>query len=293
VVSAPVRIAVAQLRIDEGDLEGNAARCGTAVAEAAASGADLLVLPECALTGYRYDTREDAHEAAIALDDPRLLHLAESAATSGVTIVVGFLERNGAVLHNCAAVLGADGAVHHVRKTHLPVLGADRFVSAGHRLGPVVDTPFGRLGVAVCYDLRFPEVCRVLALGGADVIAVPVNWSTDVAVMAEHVVATRAVENRVYVAVADRTGVADGVEHLGASQVVGPDGTRLTAALDPARVVAVATVAVDLHAARTKATVFTPGAFEIDVFADRRPELYGSLSHPACHPTTEEQSDHA
>ena len=197
------------------------------------------------------------------------------------------------MLHNAAAVLGADGAVHHVRKTHLPVLGADRFVTAGHRLGPVVDTPFGRLGVAICYDFRFPEVCRTLALGGADVIAVPVNWSTDVAVMAEHVVATRAVENRVYVAVADRAGTAAGVEHLGASQVVDPSGTRLGAPLDAQLDVAVATVAVDLGAARAKATVFDPGAFEIDVFADRRPELYEALVHPPGHPTTEEHSDDA
>ncbi len=296
-VSTSVRIAVAQLRIDEGDIGRNAARCHAALVDAAAAGADLLVLPECALTGYRYESRHDAHASAIDRDDVHLAALAAAAVASEVTIVVGFLERRGDLLHNSAALLGGDGLVHHVRKTHLPLLGADRFVVPGDRIGPVVDTPFGRLGVAICYDLRFPEACRALALAGADVIAVPVNWATDVAVMAEHVAPTRAVENRVYLAVADRAGVAEGVErrveHLGASQVLGPDGTRLTAPLDPTDDVAVATVVVDLGAARTKTTVFAPGAFEIDVFADRRPELYGSLSHPACHPTTEEQSDDA
>jgi predicted amidohydrolase len=165
------------------------------------------------------------------------------------------------------------------------VLGADRFVVPGDRLGPIVGTRFGRIGVAICYDFRFPEVCRALALGGADVVAVPVNWSSDVAVMAEHVLPARAIENRVFVAVADRAGRADGVQHLGASQVVAPTGARLTAPLDPQREVAVATVAVDLAAARTKATVFEPDEFEIDGFRDRRPELYGAL--------TQEQSDDA
>lgn len=272
------RLAVAQLRIVEGDVEANVARCRAAIGTAAADVADLLVLPECALTGYRYATREDAWEAALTGDDPRLRDLAEVAVSHGTTVVVGFLERAGDALHNTAAVLGADGVVHHVRKTHLPVLGADRFVTPGDRLGSVVETRFGQLGVAICYDFRFPEVCRALALGGAEVVAVPVNWSTDVAVLAEHMAPSRAVENRIFVAVADRAGTVEGVEHLGASQVVDPMGDRLTVPLDSELDVAVATVDVDLADARRKETIFAPGEFEIDVFADRRPEIYGILT---------------
>lgn len=77
------------------------------------------------------------------------------------------------------------------------------------------------------------------------------------------------------------TRVAVGTAHLGASQVVDPAGARLTAPLDPIEHVAVACATVDLGVARAKATVFTPGAFEIDVFADRRPELYGALTQGA------------
>jgi predicted amidohydrolase len=278
VVSGSTRLAVAQLQIDEGAAEGNAARCHAALTAAADDGAELLVFPECALTGYRYATRDAAFAAAIHGDDARLDQLARAAVAHGITVVVGFLERAGDALHNSAAILGADGAVHHARKTHLPILGADRFVMSGDRLGAVIDLPFGRLGVAICYDFRFPEVCRALALGGADVIAVPVNWSTEVARFAEHVVPTRAIENRVFVAIADRAGVVDGVTHLAASRVVDPAGVRLTAPLDPALEIAVATVDVNVSDARAKSTVFTPGAFEIDVFADRRPDLYGALA---------------
>jgi predicted amidohydrolase len=279
-------VAVAQLRIEECATDANTERCHAALGAAVDAGADLLVLPECALTGYRYSTRDEAVGAALTIHDPRISRLAQEASAGGVTVVLGLLERAGDALHNTAALFHVDGRAHYTRKTHLPVLGADRFVLPGDRIGPVVETPSGRIGVAICYDFRFPEVCRSLSLRGADVVAVPVNWSSDVAVLAEHVVPTRAVENRVYVAVADRAGAVDGVEHLGASQIVDPTGTRLTDALDPSREVAIAVAAVDLAAARTKATVFEPGVFEIDVFAHRRPELYEVL-------TNEEKTDDA
>ena len=80
-----------------------------------------------------------------------------------------------------------------------------------------------------------------------------------------------------FVAVADRAGTTDTTSFLGASTVVGPDGTALTAPLDPCPEHTIAVTAVDLELARTKATMFEPGGFEIDVFAHRRPDLYGSF----------------
>ena len=274
-----VTIAVAQLRVHDGDLAVNANLCRRALEDAAAAGAELLVLPECALTGYLFADRAAAAAAAIDARDPELRKLHELATRAGTTVVVGFLERAGESLHNTAAVLGADGRMALTRKTHLPVLAADRFVTAGDRIGPVVDAPFGRVGVAICYDFRFPEVCRSLALAGAEVIAVPVNWSSAVPVLAEHFVPVRAVENRVFVAVADRVGSAGDTSFPGASRVVGPDGVVLTGPLSADREYAVATAPVDLAEARAKATVYEPGVFEIDVFAHRRPDLYGSF-HP-------------
>jgi 5-aminopentanamidase len=272
-----VIVAVGQLHVAEGGVDANARACRRALEDAAAADAELLVLPECALTGYLFRDRDAADVAAIGACDPRIRELGDLAVQAGMTVVVGFLERAGDTLNNSAAVLGSDGGVTLVRKTHLPVLGADRFVTAGDRIGPVIEMPFGKLGVAICYDFRFPEVCRSLALAGAEVIAVPVNWSSAVKVLAEHFVPVRAVENRVFVALADRAGYAvDGVSFLGASRVVDPDGKILTAPLDRDRGHVVATATIDLDRARTKVTVFEPGEFEIDVFAHRRPDLYRS-----------------
>jgi len=273
-----VIVAVGQLHVGEGDVDINARGCRRALEDAAVAGAELLVLPECALTGYLFADRDAAEVAAIRACDPRIRELGDLAVQAGMTVVVGFLERAGDTLANSAAVLGSDGGVTLVRKTHLPVLGADRFVTAGDRIGPVIEMPFGKLGVAICYDVRFPEVCRALALAGAEVIAVPVNWSSAVKVLAEHFVPVRAVENRVFVALADRAGSAADTTFLGASRVVAPDGTVLTPPLADNCGHEVATATIDLDRARTKVTVFEPGEFEIDVFAHRRPDLYGSLS---------------
>ena len=89
------------------------------------------MLPECALNGYLFADRAAAAAAAIDACDPELRKLHELATRAGTTIVVGFLERAGESLHNTAAVLGADGRMALTRKTHLPVLAADRFVTAG------------------------------------------------------------------------------------------------------------------------------------------------------------------
>jgi predicted amidohydrolase len=204
-----VIVAVGQLHVGEGDVDINARGCRRALEDAAVAGAELLVLPECALTGYLFADRDAAEVAAIRACDPRIRELGDLAVQAGMTVVVGFLERAGDTLANSAAVLGSDGGVTLVRKTHLPV---------------------------------------------------------------------RAVENRVFVALADRAGSAADTTFLGASRVVAPDGTVLTPPLDDNCGHEVATATIDLDRARTKVTVFEPGEFEIDVFAHRRPDLYGSLS---------------
>ena len=72
-------------------------------------------------------------------------------------------------------LVGPEGLVGSYRKSHLPFLGVDRFVAPGDEL-PVFDTPIGRIGLEICYDLRFPEVTPTLALAGAEIVCLPTNW---------------------------------------------------------------------------------------------------------------------
>ncbi|MFI5426742.1 carbon-nitrogen hydrolase family protein [Aeromicrobium sp. UC242_57] len=90
--------------------------------------------------------------------------------------MIGFLELDGDLLRNTAVLLGPGGVMATYRKTHLPHLGADRFVTPGDNEPVLVETPLGVVGLSICYDLRFPEWARCLALGGADIIANPTNW---------------------------------------------------------------------------------------------------------------------
>ena len=187
--------------------------------------------------------------------------------------VCGLLERAGDVLHNAAILVGPDGLIGSYRKTHLPFLGVDRFVVPGDELN-VYDTPLGRIGVEICYDLRFPEVTRTLALKGADFVAHPTNFPMAAKVQTEVITLARAAENRIFLLTANRVGKERTGEFCGWSQIVDPYGRRLAEADETEETLLVAEV--DLEKARDKDYV-VPGEYELYLFGHRRPELYGSL----------------
>jgi predicted amidohydrolase len=268
------KLAVAQVAVDRLDAAGNLARCVLAQEEAAAAGATLVVLPEAALTGYVFDDLPSANRAAVRADGRELAALSAAAAKVGVTTVVGFLEAHGSRVRNAAAVLTPDGGVAVYRKTHQLYLGADRFADAGDTIGPVVETPAGRVGVAICYDIRFPEMIRCLALAGADIVALPASFPTSARILAEQFPSVRAAENRVYLAVANRGDREGGIEFYGGSEIVAPSGDVLARCNRGDEPMELAIAEVDLDQARRKATVFAPGVYEIDILRDRRPELY-------------------
>ena len=93
----------------------------------------------------------------------------------GVHVVCGLLERDGDTLHNAAVLVGPDGLIGTYRKTHLPVPRRRPLRRRRATSCRVFDTPLGRIGLEICYDLRFPEVTRTLALAGADIVCAPTN----------------------------------------------------------------------------------------------------------------------
>ncbi|MGB3481773.1 MAG: carbon-nitrogen hydrolase family protein [Mycobacterium sp.] len=270
------RVAVAQIDARSHDLDYNAARVTATLRDARDAGIDLVVLPECALTGYLYDSLEETRANALSLTDERLEAIADLHRNTQLHSVIGFLERDGDVVYNTAALFSPEGLVGTYRKQHLPFLAADRFVTPGQReCTPVFSTAIGNVGIMICFDLRFPECARELALQGSDIIAMPTNWPVASAILADLVVRVRALENLVFLAVSDRNDEEAGVSFIGRSQIISPRGAVLVDARNESGLFS---TEVSLSDARVKDIIVEPGTFELPIFAGRRPELYVTIT---------------
>jgi len=281
----PTVIAVVQLAITVGEPDANRQAAAGAVAEAAAAGAGLVVLPELCDSGYVFDAAAPGGPAAEArglaapAGDSVTLRLWRSLAGQHRLVVVGGFCELGADgrLYNSAALVDPSGIRAVYRKAHL--WDKEKLVfTQGEAPPPIVDTEVGRVAMMICYDLEFPEWVRLAALDGADLIAAPVNWPAvswpagqlRAAERPAEVVKAQAAAatNGVFVAVADRCRTERGVPWISGSVIVGPDGYPLAGPVLADRA-AVLTAACDLPLARDKSL---PG--DNDLLADRRPELY-------------------
>ncbi len=271
-------VAVAQLAPVIGEPERNRQTVADAIGEAASAGAELIVLPELCDSGYVFADEQEARALATPADDsPTLRQWQELAAARQTVIVGGFCELAGdGRLFNSAALVDASGTRAVYRKTHL----WDReglIFTPGRAAPPVVSLPFGQVAVMICYDLEFPEWARLPALDGADLIAAPVNWPAAACPPGERpaeVVKAQADAsvNGVFVAVADRCGAERGVEWIGGSVIIGPDGYPLAGpALDGRPWILLA--GCDLSRARDKRL-----NDHNDLLTDRRPELYSPVT---------------
>jgi predicted amidohydrolase len=268
-----VVVACCQIAPTVGDLDGNRRLTREAVAEAVAAGARLVVLPELATSGYVFESPEEARACAEPPDGPALRGWAEAAARGDAVVVGGFCERGeDGLLYNSAAVVDATGVVGVYRKIHL--WDSERlFFEPGGECAPVVETRAGRIGVATCYDINFPEVARSLALAGADLITLPANIPRFPRPEGERpieIVLAMATAhlNHVFFAMCDRCGPERGVEWVGGSVICDEWGWILAGPpheFGPGLVIA----ECDLMRARDKAW-----NERNDVFGDRRPDLY-------------------
>lgn len=268
-----MQVAVAQMEPRLGENERNLEAGLVRLEEAVAAGAELLVLPECAIPGYMFDSLEEALPFGEEIPGPTTEALEAATSRLGAYVVCGLLEREADVLYNAAVLVGPEGLIGSYRKTHLPFLGVDRFTTPGDDV-PVFDTALGRIGLEICYDLRFPEVTRTLALRGADIVAHPTNFPMAAKVQTEVITRARAAENRVFLLTANRVGKERWGEFCGWSQIVDPFGKRLAEAGETEEALLVADI--DVEKARDKDYVI-PGEYELYLIGDRRPELYGAL----------------
>ena len=273
------RVCCQQLDTVVGDLDGNRERALAAISEGVELGAEVIVLPELTTSGYMFESVEEAASVAIAPNHEILRAWGAAASRYGVIVAGGFAERGeDGRTYNSAAVFDPTGLRAVYRKLHL----WDReklWFAAGEEPPPVIETAVGKLSVMVCYDVEFPELTRLVALAGTQLLLVPTNWP----LMerpggerpAEVVIAMAAARgNRMAVACADRTGIERDQPWTGCSTIIAADGW-VAAEKAGADALTLGPVTADLDLGLALNKRYTELA---DVFADRRPSLYGALA---------------
>ncbi|MBB6097208.1 putative amidohydrolase [Deinobacterium chartae] len=225
--------------------------------------ADLLIFPELALCPRPMGERADLDIHALHSQHPALEALRSACRSTKRALVTGTLWREAGALYNAALLILPDGTPQVYRKVHRVGMAPDRWLAGGDRL-EVFPTPWGQLGLLVCYDLDFPEAARSLALAGADLIVLIAHWPLE-GNLWEELVRVRALENHLYVVAVngdpdnarDRARAAGPLGRLLAKE--GADGSL--------------SVELDLRAGRAPITE-RGGEITSDFLADRVPAAY-------------------
>ncbi len=259
----PISCASIQFNIDLGNVDANLKRAVEALHRVAERGAQLAVLPEMWSTGYAYRNLQE-----LAAKTPRVLERIGQECRELNLVSVGSLpELENGRIYNTAYVIDRGEIVASYRKLHLfSTLGEDKFLAAGnHSL--VVETSVGRLGIAICYDLRFPELFRKLALEGADLICIPAEWPKPRQVHWQTLLRARAIENQVFVIAANCCNIQGKIDFCGLSQIISPLGDILTAADESSDAELVAKFDFsEMESYRS----------QIQILNDRRADIYGT-----------------
>jgi len=234
--------------------------------------ADLIVLPELPFTGYYFKDREELNDLAEDVNDSSTIErLKGFCRQQDLHIVTGFAEKSADKLFNSAILVGPGKVVHTYRKLHLFNTEKDYFDPG--------DTPLAvalvrdvKIGLMVCFDWVFPEVARILALKGAEIIYHPSNL---VLTYCQQAMLTRSLENSVFTVTANRHGTEKRphgeLAFTGQSQITDPKGNLVSRA-EP-NTDSLSVVEIDVDSAQDKKMTN-----KNDLFSDRRPEFYTELS---------------
>jgi N-carbamoylputrescine amidase len=280
-----IKVACLQFEPRIGAVDTNVARSLELIEGAARAGAKLAVLPELCNTGYVFESRAEALALSEEIPQgPTCSAWMAAAREHAMFIVAGITEREGDKLYNSAVLVGPGGYIGRYRKNHL--WGAENTIFEPGNLGvPVFDIGAGRIACAICYDIWFPEIFRLAALQGADMLCVATNWVPmpeqpgHVPMMANILAMGGAHANSMFVAAADRIGVERGQPFLGNSLIVSHTGWALAgpASLDREEMIV---ADLDLADARKNRhlTEFN------ERLRDRRTDLYGEMLGAAARP---------
>jgi predicted amidohydrolase len=266
-----IRLALAQISSKRENKEENLAKFEKITQKAKEQGADLVIFPELSLTGYV--VRDQLYELAEPIPGPSVHRMEEIAKKTNMHIIFGMpelSEKTRATLFNTAVFVGPKGFIGKYRKMYLPthsVFEEKRHFRPGYQAA-AFDTPIGKIGLCICYDIFFPEVTRLVRLQGAQLI---VCISASPAVRRSYfeiLTAARALENTVFLAYVNLVGVEDGLQFWGGSRLINPTGDVVVKAkYDEEDFVLCEVNYNDIRAAET----FIP------TLRDLRPELFEEL----------------
>jgi omega-amidase len=289
-MQAEVRVALVPFAPAWLDPETNRrAMCDHVLAEGA-QGADVVVFPELSTLGYISPTtpgavfdhdvltyeqfRKSYFELAEPIGAATTAAIQSAAAQAGTYVVFGMAEADAQLpgrLFNSAVLVAPDGTVWVQRKLHIP-LNEKHFFTPGNSI-ETWDTEWGRVGVTVCYDSRFPELSRIQALQGAEILINVLNQPSGLSIgptteNLPHRAYVRAQENGLFYAMCCRSGSQGTTRFVGPSVIARPSGELLARAdADGAEVLRASLQADEIMEYRSSLTLF----------GDRRPELYGAI----------------
>lgn len=262
-----MKIAAAQIACALGDVDANVRKMRDFSGRARDGGAELIVFPEVADTGYAMPVIQ---ACATSWKEGAVPQLQEIAKDLSIAVICGVSERDGDSVFNSQVFIDAKGEiVGSYRKTHLftgTPIGEDECFLPGQELKSF---PLGRLhlGFSICYDLRFPEVYRTLAIEQrANVFVLSSAWPFPRMGHFQVLAAARAIENQSYMIVSNRVGADDGMTCCGSSMIIDPYGVTLASA---------STDREELVQAEVSQEVITSVRNKMAVFAQRRPDVYG------------------
>lgn len=256
-------IALGQMDLQLGQPELNLAKAAEMASQAAAQGADLLLLPELWSTGFAL---AQAANFATTVNEGVFAETAVLAQRHQLAIVGSCLADLGAGgVGNTAVYFDAAGIPQAVySKIHLfRLMQEEQYLTPGREMA-MVPTRWGQIGLAICYDLRFPELFRYYALQGAPLILLPAEWPQPRLAHWRTLLRARAIENQLFMAACNRVGTSAGQTFFGHSCIIDPWGETL---LEMGEEEGLETAVLDL-------SMVTSVRAKIPVFADRRPDLY-------------------
>ncbi len=258
-----ITISLAQIDIRLGDVDANLTQGQALVQEAARRGSDLIVFPELWTTGYDLSRASDLAESLP--DGPTSQLLSTWAREHNIWITGSLLLRGESGVFNAAPLFGPEGQIvgPYCKIHRFGPMEEDRWLEAGKTPG-LFEMPWGRTGMAICYDLRFPELFRAYALAGATLVLLPSEWPHPRLAHWRTLMRARAIENQCFFVAVNRVGSDRNNTFCGHSAIIDPCGEVVVEAGESE---ALLTATIDLALADEVRS-------RMPVLSDRRPECY-------------------